>query len=63
MLIQNNNVFTIGSFTGTYEKLPVGTYRLRQDSRTSEYYLVKVEDFVIPHKLYGDFKSVKRILN
>ena len=63
MLIQNNNIFTIGSFTGTYETLPVGTYRLRQDARTNEYYLVKVEDFVIPHKLYGNFKSVKRILN
>lgn len=63
MLIQNNNMFTIGSFTGTYETLPVGTYRLRQDTRTNEYYLVRVEDFIIPHKLYGDFKNVKRILN
>lgn len=63
MFIQNNNVFKIGSFTGNYDKLPVGTYRLAQDNRTGEFYLIKTEDFKIPHKLYGETKHISRILN
>jgi hypothetical protein len=62
MLIQNNDIFSIGSFTGTHDKLPVGTYRLRQNIKTNEYYLVQTEDFVLPHKLYGEFKDIDRIL-
>ena len=63
MIIQNNNVFTIGSFTGSYDKLPVGTYRLAQNNLTREFYLNKTEDFKIPHKLYGETKHIDRILN
>lgn len=63
MIIQNNNIFTIGSFTGSYDKLPVGTYRLAQNNLTREFYLNKTEDFKIPHKLYGETKHIDRILN
>lgn len=63
MLIQNNNIYNIGSFTNTHDKLPMGVYRLRQDPRTFEFYLIKVEDFKIPSKLYGDLSSADRILN
>lgn len=62
MLIQNNDIFQIGSFTGTHNKLPVGTYRLRQNPKTDEYFLVQTEDFILPHKLYGEFKDIDRIL-
>jgi adenylate kinase family enzyme len=63
MLIQNNNIYNIGSFTNTHDKLPMGIYRLRQNPRTFEFYLIKVEDFKIPSKLYGDLSSADRILN
>lgn len=63
MVIQNNDVFSFGSLTGTYEKLPLGTYRLKQDKKTDEYYLVKVDDFTIPSKIYGNQVHEERILN
>lgn len=63
MLIQQNNQFSIVDFTGTHDKLPVGTYRLRQDPKTEEYYLIQTEDFTLPSKLYGNFNHVDRILN
>ena len=63
MIIQNNNLFHIGSYTGSYDKLPLGTYRLKQDPRSLEYFLQKVEDFILPPRIYGDTKHIDRILN
>lgn len=63
MIIQNNNLFHIGSYTGSYDKLPLGTYRLKQDPRSLEFYLQKIEDFVLPPKVYGETKHIDRILN
>lgn len=63
MIIQNNSTYTVGSFTGSYNKLPIGTYRLRQDERTHDFFLVKVENFKIPNKLYGDLSHIDRFLN
>lgn len=63
MIIQQNNQFMRVDFTGTYDKLPVGTYRLRQDPKTEEYFLVQSEEFVLPNKLYGNFSHVDRIIN
>ena len=63
MIIQNNSIYKVGSFTGSYDKLPIGTYRLRQDERTREFFLVKVENFKMPNKLYGDLSHIDRFLN
>lgn len=63
MIIQNNDVFSIGNVTGNYNNLPLGTYRLRFNDRLGEFFLVKVEDFILPKKLYGDFSICDRIIN
>ena len=63
MIIQNNDIYSIGNVTGNYDKLPIGTYRLRFNQMTSEFYLVKIEDFKLPSKLYGDFSICDRIIN
>lgn len=44
--------------------LPLGTYLIRKDPRTEEYYLVVTEDFEPLNKYYGDTQSLsKRILS
>jgi hypothetical protein len=63
MIIQNNAVYSIGNVSGTHDVLPLGTYRLRHNERTDEFYLNKIEDFKLPKKLYGDFSFCDRILN
>lgn len=63
MIIQNNKNYKIGTFSGTYDMLPKGTYRLRWDDMTKDFYLVKVEDFILPSKLYGSSAHIDRILN
>lgn len=63
MIIQNNEIFSLGSFTGTYNQLPVGTYRLRQSEKTKEYYLIKIDDFKLPKRIYGNTSHEERILN
>ena len=63
MIIQNNDIYSIGNVTGNYDKLPIGTYRLRFNERAGEFYLVRIEDFELPSKLYGDFSICDRIIN
>lgn len=46
-----------------HKKLPVGTYTVKQNPMTLEYYLVAIEGFEVKGKLYGDTeKNAKRIL-
>lgn len=63
MIIQNNDLYSIGNVTGNYDKLPMGTYRLRFNEMTEKFYLLKIEDFKLPSKLYGDFSICDRIVN
>lgn len=63
MIIQNNNVYRIGNVTGNYSQLPLGTYRLRYNEKRQEFYLLQIEDFKLPVKLYGDFSICNRIIN
>lgn len=63
MIIQNNNVYSIGNVTGNYSQLPLGTYRLRYNELRSEFYLLQIEDFKLPTKLYGNFSICNRIIN
>lgn len=63
MIIQNNNVYSIGNVTGNYSQLPLGTYRLRYNKLRNEFYLLQIEDFKLPTKLYGDFSICNRIIN
>lgn len=47
-----------------HESLPVGTYTLKYDAMGEFFYLERVEDFTISHKLYGDTRAVtQRVLN
>ena len=63
MIIQNNNVYSIGNVTGNYSQLQLGTYRLRYNEKRQEFYLLQIEDFKLPVKLYGDFSICNRIIN
>ena len=63
MIIQNNDIYSIGNVTGNYDKLPMGTYRLRFNEMRGEFYLLKIEDFKLPSKLYGDFSICNRVIN
>ena len=42
MIIQNNAIYSIGNVSGTHDVLPLGTYRLRHNERTDEFYLNKI---------------------
>jgi hypothetical protein len=59
MLVQNINTFTIGDVTGTYSSLPKGTYALSFSNQVG-LYLTKIEDFVLPKKMYGDLSISDR---
>lgn len=46
------------------EKLPVGTYTVKQDPMSGEYFLEEVEGFEVSGKIYGDTtKHARRILD
>lgn len=61
MIVKTGNTFSIGNNSSEYfEKLPLGTYQLRQVPMTENYYLEKVSDFKLPSKLYGDFSVIDR---
>ena len=63
MILQDKNVFSVGSLTNTYDKLPVGTYRVKFDERANAYFLQKTNDFEPPKKIYGNMDCVDRVLN
>lgn len=63
MILQDKNIFSVGSLTNTYDTLPVGTYRVKFDDRTNSYFLQKTNDFESPAKIYGNMDCVDRILN
>lgn len=46
------------------EKLEVGTYSVRCNEMTKEYYLEQVDNFILPEKLYGNtVRDAARIMN
>lgn len=46
------------------DHLPAGTYAVKQNARTLEFYLEDIENFTLPEKLYGDIrKTGERIYN
>lgn len=58
-IIESNGVFSIGGFTATHDKLPVGVYLLKFDPKAG-YFLNKKPDFILPKKVYGDHSVIHR---
>ena len=53
-----------GDSIKTFKKLPKGNLLVMQNDVTKKFYLKKLEDFVLPEKVYGDLeKSADRYLN
>lgn len=63
MILQDKNIFSVGSLTNTHDTLPTGTYRVKFDDRSNAYFLQKTNDFESPAKIYGNMDCVDRILN
>lgn len=46
------------------DHLPAGTYTVKQDPRSDEFYLENIDNFELPSKLYGDIeKTATRVYN
>jgi hypothetical protein len=58
-IIQVGDRFTIADVTNTYDKLPVGNYLVKYDSREG-FYLSRKESFQLPSKIYGDHSIINR---
>lgn len=58
---QDGSVYSIVNMIGTLNILPIGTYLVKQSM--SGYYLDKIDDFSIDHKIYGEStRYAERIL-
>lgn len=56
-LIQNNEIFSLNSVTGIHGKLPIGTYSLKRNEMTGQYFLKNIDNITMPTKIYGDVAS------
>jgi len=65
-ILEQGNSYSIHhdkDFT-VHDELPQGTYSVRYNEMKDEYFLLKVEDFTLPDKIYGDTEKMSdRILN
>lgn len=65
MLIINDNEIRFSNQKIVYKsEIPVGNWLVKWDDLKYEYYLVKMDDFILPKKIYGNpEKLVNRYLN
>lgn len=64
--IKNDNIISVSESRtlAVTDTLPLGTYTLEYNSRSSEFYLKQMDDFKPFDKIYGDYRStVNRIID
>jgi hypothetical protein len=64
--IKNGNTFKqyADGALDTYENLPTGTYTVKIDPRSGEFYYEEIQDFTLPPKFYGNNdRHTSRIIN
>jgi hypothetical protein len=61
-IVQNGRVYQLADFTATSMKLQPSIYLIRYNEVKDYYYLVELELFKLPKKLYGDFSVVDRYI-
>jgi hypothetical protein len=66
VIAQSGNTYRVAPKAGgvLHDNLPGGTYTVRFDQRSEQYYLEGIEDFVLPSKIYGNHDNQsERILS